>query len=345
MRESSIVVHKGGKEEKYKLYIEDYVLSFLKEEAGTLELSDICFYGTREDEPRKYTVYGALRDKNSGYFENYSLLDEIGCRLTQAGPIFFIREKEGMYEIKGYEVFYQDNKEMQNYLIDRRKTADGEQERVLSERPAKKPEARNMHAQKASAGRVQHSAVSLQLGAILIVLVAIVINSANGYDKMRQLNQSAAEVLFAVENREAEDGTDTDGAEENPAGAEDPLKLAELENRESYAAGDDEETEDTAEEKTAESAAAPETEEGELADIPAADEAGAQDTEEKSAENDELEALSRNVARYYEVERGDTLYAISQKIYGDTTYVQEICELNEITDPDKICYGQKIVLP
>ncbi len=58
-----------------------------------------------------------------------------------------------------------------------------------------------------------------------------------------------------------------------------------------------------------------------------------------------VEALSRNVGRYYEVKRGDTLYMISQRIYGDTSHVKKICELNEITDPDNIHYGQKIILP
>ena len=60
---------------------------------------------------------------------------------------------------------------------------------------------------------------------------------------------------------------------------------------------------------------------------------------------EEVEALSRNVARYYKVEPGDTLYMISQKIYGDTSHVQRICELNQITDPDHIRDGQKIILP
>ena len=51
------------------------------------------------------------------------------------------------------------------------------------------------------------------------------------------------------------------------------------------------------------------------------------------------------MARYYEVERGDTLYTISRAVYGDTDHVKDICELNEISDPDRIRYGQKIRLP
>ena len=68
--------------------------------------------------------------------------------------------------------------------------------------------------------------------------------------------------------------------------------------------------------------------------------------EQVDAEAEEgVEALSRNVARYYEVERGDTLYLISKKIYGDTSHVKKICEMNQITNPDNIRYGQKIILP
>lgn len=68
-------------------------------------------------------------------------------------------------------------------------------------------------------------------------------------------------------------------------------------------------------------------------------------SQEDAGTEEGVEALSRNVGRYYEVKRGDTLYMISQRIYGDTSHVKKICELNEITDPDNIHYGQKIILP
>lgn len=72
--------------------------------------------------------------------------------------------------------------------------------------------------------------------------------------------------------------------------------------------------------------------------------------EEKNSESEEEpeegeEALSRSVTRYYEVEQGDTLYTISQKIYGDFSRVEKICEVNQITNPDKIRSGQRIILP
>ena len=363
MRQSSIIIHKGGKEEKYEIYIEDYVMSFLKEETGTLELSEFFFYGFRENNKR-YIIYGAGRDKKTAVFGKYDLLDEIGCRLTQAGPVFQVREENGIYEIKGYEVFYQDNKEMQNYLIERRR----ESAFVRADRMGGSAYVNEPDEQKIPQNRAQHSAISVQLGIILVALIAIVINSTNSYDKMNQLNRSASEVLFAIENQETEvvaeadngrdeivversaeqtdeqpDEPDNDEAVSDSGQVEDVLKLVTLENEGYVEEAQGEDNTDIAErsdesgseqqDKTVVESDADETTSRE------------QNSEEGSDEQEGVEALSRNVTRYYEVERGDTLYTISRKIYGDITHVQRICELNDISDPDHIRYGQKIMLP
>lgn len=349
MGQSSIIIHKGGKEDKYEIYVEDYVLSFLKEETGTLELSEFYFYGFKEKYGRKYTIYGAGRDKYLHVFDKYSLLEEIGCRLTQAGPVFLVREGTDTYEVKGYEVFYQDNQEMQNYLIDR-KRGNGGQERKRE--PDTPPSGHN----------TPFGSISVQLGVILIVLVAIVINSANSYDEMQQLNRSASEVFFAMENQEADHTGGTDSGrseivvEREESQGEDVLKLAALENAQQADGMEEadggeapEEAEgETQQQETDENAEEPQS--SSESDEETAQEADGEDssqTDENASdtETEEVEALSRNVARYYKVERGDTLYTISRKIYGDTTHVQKICELNQIDDPDRIRYGQKIILP
>ena len=61
METGSVVIHKGGKEKKYDIYIEDYVLSYLKRETDSLELSEIFFYGFQQEAGRKLFVYGAGR--------------------------------------------------------------------------------------------------------------------------------------------------------------------------------------------------------------------------------------------------------------------------------------------
>lgn len=388
MRQSSIIIHKGGREEKYEICVEDYVLSFLKEETGTLELSEFYFYGFKEKYGRKYTIYGVGRERHLAVFDKYSLLEEIGCRLTQAGPVFLVREGTEIYEIKGYDVFYQDNEQMQTYLIERKGTKSSREKESSSAGSNQNTVADRINEQGAPAGAMPHraphrqispSAISVQLSIILVILVAIVINSTNSYDKMHRLNQSATEVFFAMENQEAEQPNQGGGgqqdivAKRDPSQGEDVLKLAALENAEpgenpegdagqeegweaeNRAAlqgngADGEETPEPAgNDDEAESGSAGTEQETDAAKQESVEEAQqSTDMEESSGreeDKEEVEALSRNVARYYKVERGDTLYTISQKIYGDTTHVQKICELNQIADPDRIRDGQKILLP
>lgn len=47
----------------------------------------------------------------------------------------------------------------------------------------------------------------------------------------------------------------------------------------------------------------------------------------------------------YVIKSGDTLIAISRRIYGSDSYVPQICKLNNISNPDNIQIGQKILLP
>lgn len=349
MEQSSIIIHKGGREDKYQIYVEDYVLSFLKEETETLELSEFYFYGSKEKNDGKYIIYGAGRNSNLAVFDKYNLLEEVGCRLTQAGPVFLIKEEDGTkYEIKGYEVFYQDNREMQNYLIDQKNYNAGSVQTDRTNRAERFTYAQRTEHPGTPARRTPHNVITMQLGVILVALVAIVINSTNSYDKMQELNKSAEEVFFAMENQEVENVTVPGDekteivVERDMTTEEDILKLATLEN--------EEQTEkDTGMQTKGETEEHRETEEaeGEVAQSSADEDDFGKDGLEQSISDDEgeLEALSRNVMRYYEVERGDTLYTISKKIYGDTAYVQKICELNQIADPDNIRYGQKIILP
>lgn len=58
-------------------------------------------------------------------------------------------------------------------------------------------------------------------------------------------------------------------------------------------------------------------------------------------------ATQANVTSYevHVVEKGESLLTISRKYYGDNSMIEEIMELNDIDDMDKIYIGQKIKLP
>lgn len=390
MKAESVVIHKGGKEEKYQIYVEDYVMSYLKYETGTLELSEIYFYGYCDRNAEEYIIYGAGKDKQIAIFDKYKLLDKIVCRLTQGGPVFMVREQNGLYEIKGYDIFYHKNEEMQCYLVDsKQKEHRADKADSTEEQRSKYYKADNVEELQSkyapsdrqttnfpdAPGKHIHNAVSVQLGIIFVILIAIVINSTNSFDKIQQLNQSAKEVFFAIENQEAEDIESADGIQEElvaerdlsessteEKAEEELLKLPLDEMEENTAGSVDESTAvnsdeadaaanpvegDATDHQTEEDITDNQTEDG-TTDNEAEQETAAADEEGilKPVE-DEMpeEALSRSVTRYYEVERGDTLYMISEEIYGDASKVKEICELNHISDPDNIHYGQKIILP
>lgn len=373
MRSGSAVTQSEEGKKKYNIYVEDYVLSYLRREADSLELSEIYFYGSRQDGGRKIFVYGAGRDKGIEAFAQYEPLSELMCRLTQAGPVFMVREPNGECHVNGFQVFYENNEAMQSYLLEWTGSAE---QKGGTEKHARQEESLPVlvSAEKKPQKEV-HGAISVQLCLILMVLTAIVITSTDSYDKMQQLNQSAKEVFFAIENQEAEDNAEesvnaekrdeivverdvtaardlTEQAEEaeSPAGdlsEESEDTKPDMNQTENAAA-----TEDKPEEGLLESVQEEPSEEGadQKQDTPSDEEEEKESgQEEKDSETEEPEegeeALSRNVTRYYEVEQGDTLYTISQKIYGDFSRVEKICEINQITDPDKIRSGQRIILP
>ena len=346
MKSESVVIHKGGKEERYKIYVEDYVLSYLKRETGTLQLSEIFFYGYSDRSAQEYIIYGAGRDKQIAVFEKYNLLEKVTCRLTQGGPVFMIREKDELYEVKGYDIFYHKNEEMQSYLVDSSQPC-----HQTEKQPSKNDAFINLPVKPADTpGKHLHNTMTLQLGIIFVLLIAIVINSTNSYDKMEQLNRSAKEVFFALENQEAEGIVPADVVQQEPGQNIEIQEDIEKETGQKDLQVMIDESEDEKEESQVKEEE--QERENQEEDIlkPIAEETGLEEQgetmeDETSPKEEDTEALSRSVTRYYEIEQGDTLYTISEEIYGDISKVQEICELNNISDPDDIRYGQKIILP
>lgn len=416
MAAADIVVHKGEKEEKYQLYVEDYVMSYLKNyEAKNGE--KIFFYGKREQKNRKYYLYGAGQQREISHFAQYELLEEIVCRPEPDMPVFFVQKGEELYELAGYYIFYQSNEAMQNYMVEQRRSAEaGDRMRgreaiqagnkISSSRNIIRPQnivrPQNANRQQSRAevqqettagsrarpgeqmtGKRKNGLMAVQLSAIFVILIAIVINSTNSYTKLEELNQAAVEVFFAMENEDAvEAGVQSEGAAgvnlpeeglaaEDLSGAARPenentdadiptegtvLRLADLDEKfeeENQAAMQAEPEEGEAAEagkdgeQSEEKADGPNGAENENGQADGKESSSGQGEEIASAEEmaPSEQAFARNFAEYYKIEKGDTLYKISIKIYGDTGKVKEICELNKIKDPDNIKYGQKILLP
>lgn len=69
--------------------------------------------------------------------------------------------------------------------------------------------------------------------------------------------------------------------------------------------------------------------------------------EPKIKEETVLETMGEAVMaeNFYVVQKGDTLDKISKKIYGDISYVEEICKLNGLENDNLIFIGEKLLLP
>lgn len=56
-------------------------------------------------------------------------------------------------------------------------------------------------------------------------------------------------------------------------------------------------------------------------------------------------AAESSIPEFYVVQKGDNLSYICRKFYGDENMMEKLMEVNSISDPDKIKYGTKIILP
>lgn len=355
METTDIVLHKGEKDEKYQLYVEDYVMSYLKN-YGNLDDRNIFFFGRSEQKDKKYYIYGAGRQEQISYFVEYELLREITCHYETDMPVFSVREDTGNYDLAGYYIFYHSNEAMQSYMIEQRKLLQDEEkdktkEDIQMQERQRRTEAIQLKSKskgmpetvfkEKNPEKSRGGLMAVQLAAIFVILAAIIINSTNSYTKLSDLNQAATEVFFAMENEKAADVQEkTDVQEEIDMTGGVVLRLEDIDAKfeEENQAAQKEETED---EKAEEETINLTEEETNLTE----EETEAEIEESGAEEETARQAFARNFAEYYQIEKGDTLCTISIKMYGDASKVNEICELNKISDPDHIKYGQKILLP
>ena len=147
-----------------KLYMEDYVNTFLERCQG----KETCLaFGQQEEKDgiRYYLIYGVEKetDFRRGNFPYFQKLERIGKIEKKEAAVRFWTVRGEEIQIGGYFIFYEQNEEMQAYMIAEReqsRPADVEEERVMeainARREKRKAEAaadaaRGITASKASA--------------------------------------------------------------------------------------------------------------------------------------------------------------------------------------------------
>lgn len=118
-----------------KLYMEDYVHTFLERCQG----KETCLaFGQQEEKDgiRYYLIYGVERetDFRRGNFPYFQKLERIGKIEKKEASVRFWTVRGEEIQIGGYFIFYEQNEEMQAYMIAEReqsRPADVEEERVM----------------------------------------------------------------------------------------------------------------------------------------------------------------------------------------------------------------------
>ena len=393
-----------------KLYMEDYVHTFLERCQG----KETCLaFGQQEEKDgiRYYLIYGVEKetDFRRGNFPYFQKLERIGKIEKKEAAVRFWTVRGEEIQIGGYFIFYEQNEEMQAYMIAEReqnRPAAVEEERVMeaisARREKRKAEAaadaaRGITASRASApntasgrktvlsrlGALKAAAPTLnaasrktafgtayqaRLGStgalfpklcrigclvLLLVLVGTALTSVNQYPDMKAVS---ALLAGAVRNTKNETENTSSGLiveetvgwnssdEMAQSAALDEATQADDATGAANTAMDDEVTDNRTagnvmtDNVTADSA---------TADSATADSQNAVATDADAAASDSFPQVQEALAHpeSYQVQKGDSLIAISRRFYGTDEKVIEICRLNNIKDPNQIQPGQNILLP
>lgn len=397
-----------------KLYMEDYVHTFLERCQG----KETCLaFGQQEEKDgiRYYLIYGVEKetDFRHGNFPYFQKLERIGKIEKKEAAVRFWTVRGEEIQIGGYFIFYEQNEEMQAYMIAEReqsRPADVEEERVMeainARREKRKAEAaadaaRGITASKASApntasgrktvlsrlGALKAAAPTLnaasrktafgtayqaRLGStgalfpklcrigclvLLLVLVGTALTSVNQYSDMKAVSALLAGAVRNTKNETenispgliVEETVGWNSSDEMAQSAAlDEATQADDETGAANTAMDGEVTDNRTADNvmtdnvTADSATA-DSQNAVATDADAESSTARQSASASDSFPQVQEALAHPES--YQVQKGDSLIAISRRFYGTDEKVIEICRLNNIKDPNQIQPGQNILLP
>ena len=388
----------GERETLVKLYVEDYVNTYLKRlyPAGGRELRVGILLGTSETyEGTPYVfIDGALEMEDvtvsgekvvfteAAWKKAYKSIEETfpkrtvqgwficgapGCILSPLNywrphnqyfggknqlmylnsgidgeEALYVTSEDGFYRLKGYNVYYERNQMMQDYMIlrkDAHRVESGTGDKVIRDFRTR------MEGRKQEAVS-RHSTIRT-LGTLCSVLSVAVLAGGvvmfNNYQKMKEMESVLVSVLpdnvkqigefavpeeggdFIVEEIRGSVAPETMGADvyasSAPAEVSEPFILPEPE----------------AQNDPAVLQAQDEQSQGEASDTPVS---GGNATADK-----DYPVTNMKPGETYLIGEGETLYGICFDLYGSLQYLNDIRALNHLDDADHIMAGQELILP
>ena len=406
-----------------KLYMEDYVNTFLERCQG--KETCLAFGQQEKDGIRYYLIYGVEKetDFRRGNFPYFQKLERIGKIEKKEASVRFWTVRGEEIQIGGYFIFYEQNEEMQAYMIAEReqsRPAAVEEERVMeainARREKRKAEAaadaaRGITASRASApntasgrktvlsrlGALKAAAPTLNAASrktafgttyqarsgstgalfpklcrigclvLLLVLVGTALTSVNQYSDMKAVSALLAGAVRNTKNETenispgliVEETVGWNSSDEMAQSAAlDEATQADDEIGAANTAMDGEVTDNrTADSVMPDSVMSDSVmPDSIMSDSVMADGQNAVTTDadaesstvrQSASASDSFPQVQEALAHpeSYQVQKGDSLIAISRRFYGTDEKVIEICRLNNIKDPNQIQPGQNILLP
>ena len=407
----------AGKEKR--VYIEDYVITFLEKTDCAVLLGEVwqngsmkCFFADgavkiESELPEDASWEGVYREMKASFpgreilgwakkmeeLEEETLPEKIADVHREQFPgedrlLFLYDEEEnaniyltestGLLKQPGYCIYYEKNEQMQNYMIkvNEGKSVESEAKgqdkaiRSFRRRFSEKYENAPKEERRQPSGRTPAMVRFLYGASMFLVLTILIIGvtMVNNYGRMKDMEVTLQEMALGETQKETKALTASAQAE----GEKNQEKTALNETEKTWVLKESS-TESTAMTEsgsqtkettvqTAETAQSRSTEQQmdrQSSQSEKNSETNTQTTEKETNAQTNTDAqgsmsassrstASDHVAQYqaeYTVREGDTLAIVCRMYYGNLDKLQEICDLNGITDPNTILPGQKLVLP
>ena len=400
------VTQVGEVNNRYRLYVEDYVISYLKQQNRDNDGREIvvALFGVQkiENDIVFTFIYGACKTDvyigidrrinaadraamerlGTRFFPGWNL---VGFKNIDGEPIedFNILENNRTYLIKGFIQFYEKNEDMLCYMLENSKHESTEYIREdYRPKTVTTPIKENTIEKKKS-----HSGIKVAMLATAVVAYFALSRAINngGLEVLQTLGKNVnSELVDSIKENAMDKINDFEGKLLNQISPNDEKNLNEPEDtnatpdttvqtdeedelvimgtdkliiddelvevikEENKVVKNDEETlpeEDSSQMPSEQPTEQPTEQPSETNDIDLSDEPD----QNSSGENElaEVEPIQEEEKTYqtYSIKRGESLSAICVKNYGNLSKMKEICELNNISNPDNIVEGQKILLP
>lgn len=363
----------GEVEKERKLYIEDYVITYLQQLTKNTEgTKTAVFLGERKVQKDCHYLFisGILEIEDSEFGKEqkkkmeeekakyFSELNRMGWFLSMPGQkleltaelerkhrelfpeedsillirdtveqeeILFLMEENMLHDQGGYYVYYEQNSGMQEYLMDHKKQESVEEETKEDTviQSFRKKFRRRQEKKQGTGNRWIYSATTMLVMTILVIGVTII----NNYDNMKNMEKTLTDISKQVAEEPEQ--------KELPVSAQIKIETEKITEQQTKIESETEKKETEIEIQQQNS----ETKQKIQADKKESE-------QRQNVQTEEIREVSvRPSQAVYIVKNGDTLAGICQKYYGNLDKVEEICQLNDITDQDEIWVGDKLILP